>query len=350
MPRHKAPSSVKPTRQPTLTDVAALAGVSTSAVSRTFTPGTSVAKLTRALVLSAAKKLGYRPNAIARTLSTRRSHMIGVVVCYLHNQFYPNVIELLSQLLQARGYHILLFVGNDREPGDNATDALIHDILQYQVDGILLASTTLSSLVAAHCQAAHIPIVLFNRVASVQSATTVESDNFQGGQLAARLLFERGARRIGFIGGVVDSSTSRDREAGFLSGLSALGLPLFATAYGDYDFDTAKAVAIDMFRRPDPPDAVFVANDHMAFAVMDALRGTLGLRVPEDVQVVGFDNVPQSGWGGYELTTIEQDAERMTHAAVEALLNHIEAGASSPAQRIVTPVRVVERSSTRPAV
>lgn len=333
--------------QTTLADVAALAGVSTSAVSRTFTPGASVAKKTRALVLEAAKKLGYRPNAIARTLSTRKSRIIGVVVSYLHNQFYPAVIERLSQLLQGHGYHVLLFINSDSSSSDEGMDALLLDILQYQVDGIVLASTMMSSRLAVHCQSVGIPVVLFNRVAPVKEASTVTSDNVQGGRLAAQVLLERGARRIGFIAGLEDSSTTQDRERGFLDELTRHGKRLFARISGEYDFDVTRAATRTLFDRPERPDALFVANDHMAFAVIDALRIDLGLDIPKDVQVVGFDNVPQAAWGGYQLTTIEQNSELMTRATVAILLEHIESGIAAP-QRVVTPVRVVMRATTLP--
>ncbi|HEV2040671.1 MAG TPA: LacI family DNA-binding transcriptional regulator, partial [Casimicrobiaceae bacterium] len=129
----------------TLQDVATLAGVSRSAASRTFTPGTSVAPITRHKVIEASAKLGYRPNVIARTLATRRSRMIAIVVSYLQNQFYPLFIERASQLLQKHGYHVLLFVSDGHETGKPEVDDLVLDLMQYQIDGIILASVTLSS-------------------------------------------------------------------------------------------------------------------------------------------------------------------------------------------------------------
>ncbi|TEA79971.1 LacI family DNA-binding transcriptional regulator [Allopusillimonas ginsengisoli] len=333
-------------RQVTLADVAALAGVSSSAVSRTFTPGASVGKKTRAIVLEAAKTLGYRPNAIARTLSTRKSRMIGIVVSYLHNQFYPTVIERLSQMLQLHGYHVLLFISSDTGTGEDGIDALLLDILQYQVDGIVLASTTMSSQLAAHCHAVGIPVVLFNRLAPVEEASTVTSDNLEGGRLAARTLIECGARRIAFVRGLEDSSTTQDREKGLKEELARHRKRLFGHICGEYDFDAAKAATRELFSLAKKPDALFVANDHMAFAVIDALRD-MGHEVPRDVQVVGFDNVPQSAWGGYRLTTIEQNSELMARATVSILLEHLETGDATPRQ-VVTPVQLIRRSTTRP--
>lgn len=333
----------------TLSDVAALAGVSISAVSRTFTSGASAGKETRRRVLAAAQQLGYRPNAIARTLSTRKSRIIAVVVSYLENQFYPSVLEALSQLLQARGYHVLLFIRNESTSKDSETDTFLLEMLQYQVDGIVLASTMMSSELAAHCQASGIPVVLFNRTSKMNQVSSVASDNIEGGRLAARLLLRKGARRIAFIAGLEDSSTSQEREQGLLAELNDNGVELFGRRVGEYSLEAASRAARGLFdvAPSKRPDAVFVANDHMAFAVLDVLRIELQLQIPEDVQVVAFDNAPQSGWGGYQLTTIEQNVKAMTEATVSILLEQISSEVPTPACHTVTPVTTVLRRTTK---
>lgn len=323
-------------------DVARLAQVSQSAVSRTFTPGASVSEVTRARVEDAARKLGYRPNAIARSLITRRSRMIAVVMSYLDNQFYPVVLEKISQRMQRDGYHVLLFIADTRE-----VDAVLSEILQYQVDGLVLASTSLSSALALRCADAGIPVVLFNRtVRESQNSSSVTSDNYEGGQLIARHLVETGHERIAFIAGMEDSSTNLDRERGFRDALIAYGRRCFARAVGNYAFEEAKLAARQLFSGPldQRPDAVFVANDHMAIAVMDTLRMELGLRIPLDVSVVGFDDVRQAAWGSYQLTTVAQDADAMIEATARLLLDQIDGKVQSSA--VVLPVRLVVRGST----
>lgn len=329
----------------TLRDVAQLAGVSQSAVSRTFTPGTSVAEATRRKVLEAAAKLGYRPNVIARTLATRQSRIIAIVVSYLQNQFYPLFIERSSQLLQNHGYHVLLFVSDGHETARPEVDELVLQMMQYQVDGIILASATLSSALARNCKIAGVPVVMFNRVAPVPDVHTVASDNVAGGRLAARTLIECGCERIAFIAGLEDSSTNRDRERGFRDEIQNRGLRVFARAVGHYNFEHASRATREIFTGSDRPEAVFVANDHMAFAVLDTLRDDLRLRVPEDVAVIGFDNVPQAAWGGYNLTTIAQDLNLMTEAAVSILVDR-QANDEKLVRQIVTPVKLVERATT----
>jgi DNA-binding LacI/PurR family transcriptional regulator len=330
-------------------DVARLAQVSQSAVSRTFTPGASVSEATRARVTDAALKLGYRPNAHARSLITGRSRIIGLVLSYLENLFYPMALQRLAERLQRDGYHVLLFVNQN----PNA-DELVTEILQYHVDGIVLAATTLSSALARKCADADIPVVLFNRVMAdggarmAQSVSSVRGDNVAGGRAVAEFLVAGGHRRIAYIAGNEESSTNLERERGFRDGLSAAGQHIWARATGDYDFAQARQAALAVCTRGrELPDAVFVASDHMAFAVMDALRFDLGLRVPEDVSVVGFDNVPQAEWGAYRLTTFEQPVDPMIEATVGLLQERLRAEGAGPARNVVVPGSLIVRGSAR---
>lgn len=321
-------------------DVAKLANVSQSAVSRTFTPGASVSEKTRERVMTAASELGYRPNALARSLISGRSRMIGLVIAYLENHFYSIVIEQLSRLLQSRGYHVLLFM---TEPGQQ--DEVIQEILQYQVDGVVLASVTLSSHIAQECAALGVPVVLFNRYIPDSQASSVVSDNITGGRLLAELLITQGHQRIAFIAGQENSSTNMEREQGFTEGLAAAGITLCCRAVGNYNFEDAAAAARAMLAES-VPDAIFVANDHMAFAVMDVIRGEFGLRIPEDISVVGYDNVPEAGWPSYNLTTVEQPVEKMITATVDILLEQMAHKRVSPIQK-VTEAGLVLRGSTQ---
>jgi DNA-binding LacI/PurR family transcriptional regulator len=324
-------------------DVARLAQVSQSAVSRAFTPGASVSDATRAKVEDAARKLGYRPNAIARSLITRRSRMIGVVMSYLDNQFYPVVLEKMSQRLQRDGYHVLLFIADTRE-----ADVVLGEILQYQVDGLVLASTALSSALALRCADAGIPVVLFNRtIRGSESTSSVTTDNYAGGRLVAQHLVDTGHQRIAYIAGMEDSSTNLDREHGFRDGLTECGRRCHARAVGNYDFELAKTAARELFsgNALERPDAVFVANDHMAIAVMDTLRNELGLQIPDDVSVIGFDNVRQAAWGSYQLTSVEQNADAMIEATAQLLLKQIDGTVES--RSVVLPVCMVVRSSCK---
>lgn len=332
----------KPLKSPiTSGDVARLAKVSQSAVSRALTPGASVSPKTREKVLQAAAELGYRPNALARAMISGKSRLIALLVAYLDNQLYPIVLEQLSRALQRRGYQVLLFM---TEPGSQ--DEVVRKILQYRVDGIVMASATLSSNLARECAETGIPIVMFNRTVAASPTSSVTSDNVEGGRLIGDFLARGGHQRIAFIAGAKDSSTNRDREAGFHRGLAAHGLVPFARAEGGYSFTLAAEAARALMAAPTRPDAIFVANDHMAIAVMDVIRAEFGLGIPTDVSIVGYDDVPSAGWSGYDLTTVAQPSAAMVEATADLLLEQVESKVVTK-RAVVLPVALIIRGSAR---
>jgi DNA-binding LacI/PurR family transcriptional regulator len=330
----------------TLADVARLAGVSQSAVSRSFTDGASVSEKTRARVLEAATELGYRPNRMARAMITGKSRMIGLVVAYLENQFYPLAIELLSRKLQEQGYHILLLMAENSEAG---TEEVVRNLLDYGVDGIITASVSISNDLTARCESAGIPIVMFNRSQDDPRLSAVTSDNLSGGRMAANFLVAGGHRKIAHISGWQGSSTGRDRAKGFVEALGDQGLQPFAVEDGMYDIAHLRDVTRAMFGGVEQPDAVFVGNDHMAIAAMDVLRFELGLRVPEDVSVIGYDDVPQASWPTYDLTTISQPVDRMVEETVEAVLGRVN-GNEDIAHRQISGELIIRGSARKPEV
>jgi DNA-binding LacI/PurR family transcriptional regulator len=332
-------------RRPTSLDVARIAGVSQSAVSRTYTPGASVAPDTRARILAAAEEIGYRPNVLARSLIVGRTRMIGMVVAHLDNQFYPTALEKLSHALQARGYHILVFLAANN--GDDI-DAVLDDLIDYQVDGILMGSVTISNRLADRCDGAGIPVVLFNRHQPGSNLCAVTSDNRAGAIAAADHLVAGGHTRIAHIAGRQDASTGADRAAGFQEGLARHGLALEAFVDCGFRPALARRQALQIFGKADRPDAVLAANDQIAFTVMDTLRYELGLRVPEDVAVIGYDDVAMAAWPSFNLTTVHQDAKRMVAATVDLLLARIE-HPRGPTRHLVLPSPLVVRGTTRPA-
>jgi DNA-binding LacI/PurR family transcriptional regulator len=334
----------KPPERVTSADVARLAGVSQSAVSRVFTPGASVSPKTAAKVRAAAERLGYRPNVLARSLITGRTRIIGLVVAYLENQFYPVALELLSRALQARGYHILVFLA-EGATGDVAE--VVRELLDYQVDGLVTASVAMTDELTARCNAAGIPVVLFNRGQDDPRLSEVTSDNVAGARRATEFLIEGGHRRIAHIMGWQGSSTGRDRAQGFRAAMAEAGLEPHALIDGMYRRETAAEAARALCTAPVRPDAIFVGNDHMAFAVVDTIRHELGLEIPEDVSVVGYDDVPMAAWPAYDLTTVRQRVHRMVEATVEALLGRIEGDPTPRKIRIEAPL-VVRRSARIP--
>ena len=332
-------------RRITSLQVAERAGVSQSAVSRVFTEGASASPATAAKVRRAASELGYRPNAMARAMITGKSRMIGLVVAYLDNQFYPEAVERFSNALQERGYHVLIFMASPTV-GDGV-QAVMEEILDHQVDGIVLASVSMSSSLSTHCAAHGIPVVLFNREQNDPRMSSVTTDNHTGGRTIAAHFAGLGHRRIGYIAGHEQASTQRDREAGFRAGLADAGLSLAARAVGGFVYADAREAALAMCAGADRPDALFVCNDHMAFAVMDALRYDLGLRVPHDIAVAGFDDVPIAAWPAYDLTTYRQPINRMVARTVDLLMQRIDDPAHGADRTKLTGALIVRRSTTR---
>jgi len=322
--------------------VAERAGVSQSAVSRVFTPGASASAKTVKKVRKAAAELGYRPNMMARAMITGKSRIIGLVVAYLDNQFYPLALQMLSNALQQRGYHILVFTGSNSQ---GASQEVMQELLDYQVDGIITASVGMTNDLTQRCAAAGIPVVMFNRGQEGAAISSVTSANVKGGRAVAEFLFSCGHRSIGHISGWVGSSTGRDRQVGFCEELARQGItPQIID--GKYDREVAAAAAQSMMDSSTPPDAIFVGNDHMALAVLDTLRYEMGLSVPDDVAIVGYDDVPLAAWPAYNLTTMRQPVNRMVEATVEALLSRID-DPTLPAQLIEIDSPLIQRGTTK---
>jgi DNA-binding LacI/PurR family transcriptional regulator len=325
-------------------DVARLAGVSQSAVSRVFTPGAPVSAAMREKVLRAAASLGYQPNRLAGSLITHRSYLIGIAIGYLGNFYYPIAVERLCRRLRQAGYHTIMLFTEPGEPADTAVEAF----LQYRVDGVILASVTLTTDWVTACERAGVPVILFNRFQSDRRVSSISVDNLRGSGMVAEFLVKGGHERIAYIAGLAGTTAQDEREAGFRQALVRLGVPLFDRAAGEFETEPAGEAARQLFDRPpaERPDAVYACSDQMALAVMDVIRFELGLRVPDDVSVVGFDDVPQAAWPSYDLTTIHQTIDDIIEVTATVLLEHIERPAAQP-RRVHLPVSLVVRGSAR---
>ncbi len=305
----------------TALDVARRAGVSQPTVSRVFTPGARVSPKLANKVRAAALELGYRPNTLARSLITGKSRTIGLVVAYLNNPFYPEALEKLSVSLSQRGYHIMVFIAANLA---EEIDPVIDGLLDHRVDGMILASVSMSNALTNRLSEEGIPFVLFNRGQENPDLAQVTAANFEGGRKAGRFLAAGGHRRIAHISGWQMSLNGRDRQAGFIAGLKEFGLEPFACIDSHYDREMAIDATKRLFAGDTLPDAIFVGNDHMAFAVIETLRGDLALNIPQDVSVVGYDDVQMAAWKTYDLTTLRQPANRMVDATVDLLLAKID--------------------------
>ncbi|MYM35179.1 substrate-binding domain-containing protein [Duganella sp. FT50W] len=329
-------------RRVTSYDVAQVAGVSQSAVSRCFKPGASVSKTTYALVMKAAALLDYIPNAAARSLITRRSNMVALIVTNQANLYYPELLAEVSQQFAARGKRVLLFTLH-READ---VDRVLADVWQFQVDGVI-AAARLSEAHIAEFDRRRMPVVLFNRTLRDHSVNTVTCDHVEAGRMLASRLAAAGHRQFGIIGGSMDSSVASERRRGAVERIAELGLPAPVVVPGDYDYRSGalglKAIIAEL---GGVPDAIICGSDVMAIGCLDCARHELGLEVPQQLSVAGFDAVEPSNWISYNLTTLRQPLPKMAAAAADLLCARIDQHETDTEKRVFS-AQFIEGATAR---
>lgn len=339
----RATSSDFPKKYASSVDVARLAGVSQSAVSRTYKIGASVSEETRKKVLAAAEQLNYRPSLIPRIMLTHRSHLVAIVIGGMHNPFYAMVLEQFLVRLQKTGNQVLLV----HVHSDYSLDAVIPRLASYRVDAIVSALSILSQESAEELARLQIPVVSFNSETTNAWVSSVRSDNRKAGEAIADLFIARGGRRFGYISGAKGSLASDERYAGYSERLVAAGFEPPVVRAAGFRYERGFKAAQEIFSRPRAPDALFCANDLSAIGAMDALRQR-GLRIPEDVIIAGFDDIPAAAWGSYELTTFLQDGARMVDETLQLIERDIDPDTpSSNGVSVVVPAQLIERATTR---
>lgn len=327
--------------QPSSIDVAKLAGVSQSAVSRTFTEGASVSKKTREKVLAAARELGYKPSILPRILVTHRSHLVAVVIGGMYNPYYASIFEQFTRRCQEEGLQVLVFFVDHNEFFDDA----IPLIMRYRVDGIFSSLALLSKEAADECAQMRVPVVLFNGKRQNSWVSAVCCDNIEGGRQVAKLLFDRGCERFAYIAGS-ETLANTDRQNGYVGRLKELGVEDVAVAQGDFHYEGGLKAARELLSQQPRPDAIFCANDLTAIAAIECAKQEFGLRVPEDVMIVGFDDATFSKWPSYGLTTVRQNGAEMVDAALDLLSERWEKSDQIKGKLRLVPGTLIERSTT----
>ncbi|MBB5369922.1 MULTISPECIES: LacI family DNA-binding transcriptional regulator [unclassified Janthinobacterium] len=316
-------------RRVTSYDVALLAGVSQSAVSRCFKPGASVSPATHAKVMQAAIALDYIPNAAARSLITRRSNLVAVIISNLANLYYPQILSELSQQIARQGKRLLLFT-LEREADIGKA---LCDVWQYQVDGAIVAAW-LSDEQMAEFARRDVPLVLFNRNPRDNAVPAVLCDQAEAARLLVSRLAEAGHRQFAIIDGPGDSAVAQERKSGVLDRLLELRLPAPIVVSGNYNYASGGhglRKVIDRLGRV--PDAVICGNDIMAIGCLDTARHELGIQVPLQMSVAGFDALEASGWLSYDITTLRQPVQKMAIEAVAMLNERMERRGGSAERR-----------------
>ncbi len=297
----------------TARQVADRAEVSISAVSRAFTIGASVAPATQRKILKAAEALGYQPNVMARSLMTGRTELIGLVSNNFDNPAFMEIFDLFTRRLQDHGLRPLLA----NLSGNSDPEKAIAMLRQYNVDGVIVASSTVSPAFIEGCLAAQIPLVhAFGRNSGKPSIHIVGADNLQGGRVAAQVLLDHGYREVAFLGGPRSASSTADRLKGFRAGLRKMDLEPVIEVFADsYSHENGRQVMQQLLAE-NKFEVVFCGDDILAMGALDACKES-GKSVPNDIGILGFNDIAMASWAAYALSTIRQPIAEIIVAAVE---------------------------------
>jgi LacI family transcriptional regulator len=321
-------------------DVARLAGVSQPTVSRALRDSPKVSDETKRRVREAATALGYVPSETGRALSSGRTRRIGLLLTDLENQFYPHVIAPMHRELEGLDYQLVL----QTESSD--TGRVAERLLANSLDGVLLATTTMDSVLPIRLRDRGVPFVYFNRTSETVEADSAEVDVEPGLRALAQRILELGHRRVGAIFGPRNTSTAEHREQALRDALAVGSVSIGNDLgyRGTFDVDTGYAGARRLLQRPEPPTVIVCCNDVVAIGALNAAR-ELGVDVPGEVSVVGFDDLPQARWPLIQLTTVAFDLDTMARRAASLLVSRIEEGPVTPYQHERFPSRLVERAT-----
>ena len=327
----------------TLKDVAQRAGVSRSAVSRTYTEGASVSDKTRAKVEKAADALGYSPNALASSLTTGRTKLIGLVSNNFHNPIFLEVFDRFTKGLQARGLRPLLVNLTDEVSPENS----IKMLRAYSVDGVIVASSTLPASFAEGFKDAGVPVVhSFGRQSPHPKVDVLGVDNSQAGRLAAKTLIARKYKRLAFLGGPETATSTQDRLAGFAEVvLQDPSLTLSVSYANNYSFDAGRA-EMSRLLTSNPAEVYFCGDDVLSIGALSAIQSA-GLRVPDDIGIIGLNDMEMSGWANINLTTMRNPIKDIVAASIELIEAALKDDSRDPEARLFD-CPIVERGTLRP--
>ncbi|ODT80386.1 MAG: hypothetical protein ABS76_16625 [Pelagibacterium sp. SCN 64-44] len=330
-----------PRKPITARELARLMGVSQSAVSRAFTPGTSISAELRERILRAAEEFDYQPNAIASMLSTRRSNIAGIVVSEMQNPFYPTLIEKLSRELQRVGLQSLMF---NITRGSNVEEQLVA-LRKYNVDAVVVISATVLSGASLRWATEGRAAVLVNRTIPDQTLTSVSCNNIEGARAIADHFHAIGRRNVAFVGGLPYTSTNLERQNAFITRVAELGITLtHAISGGEYSYEAGYKAGMEI-GTAGRTDAVFFANDILAIGGFDALKDGLGQRVPEDIAIAGFDDVAMTRWPRYSLTTFRQPVDAIVAKTVALITEQLSSNSYTPTQNPLSGELLVRHST-----
>lgn len=331
-------------RLPTSRDVAQLAGVSQSSVCRVFDAkwADRISPKMRDRVLAAANALGYQPNAIARSLTAQRSGIIGVIVSEYFNEFYFDLMRLITNELQALGMRVMLF--NAAPYSD--IEEVFNKLVEYRVDGIIVTAAAISTRAEPIRKTISTPLVLVNIYANEPFCSSVVCDNYTGSRQMAHYLYKCGCRNFVYASAANSAYFDiPDRYRGFRDGLQECGADC-RVVDGDYSYEAGKEVARLLFTGSNPPDCIFTTSSKMAHGIMDSARQEFGISIPNQLSVATYDDSFATALDSYQLTTIRQPSEAIARTAVRLLCQEID-DPGCQIETVYAPPSITVRNSVR---
>lgn len=320
----------------TSNDIAKQLGVSQSMVSRAFNPKASISDAKRAFILEGAEKLGYKPNAIARSLTSRRSGLIAIVLDSSSNPMYDLQARTLATEIQAKGGLAILY------PLSNGSlNSEIQRAFEYQVDGLIVATSRMHSSIIEQCEKYGVYLNFINRYIGDFKANSIGLDNSYAGEQAANYFFKKGCSTFAFVGDEEGSMTCEKRWLAFRQRTIALGLPEPVRIPASFDMESGLLAAEKLVGQPTKIDAAFCANDIIAIGVIEGLRA----RNHQGIKIIGVDDIPMASWPSYRLTTIKPPTDIICKSAVDDLFDRIQEKNNITGQYIRYKGTIVERAS-----
>ncbi|MEX3008515.1 LacI family DNA-binding transcriptional regulator [Hoeflea sp. TYP-13] len=312
-------SDKRPGSSVTSFDVARLAGVSRSAVSRAFTPGASISQDARQKVIDAANELGYRVNPVARALNQRRTDLVGMIVARMDNPYRASQIDALSKTLVRNDFRPMLFCIDE----GHGTEQLLSMLLDYSVSGVVITSDAPPAEICNECAHLQVPLVLVDRDDRLPQVDRISGNNAKGGRLAAETLIDAGRRKLLVLQPETAVYSITTRIEAFLAAAAEFGADVEILPVGTHNYEAGRQAAPAVAARRQDGIGIFCPTDIVALGLLDALRVGYGVEIPREMSLIGYDDIPQSGWEFANLTTIRQPVDTFVDVIVEMLKSRI---------------------------
>ena len=333
-------------KKPTSRDVARLAGVSQSTVSRALNGAATESKVKEASynkIRQVAEQIGYRPNLLARSMISGKSNIIGLVIGDKLGPFYQSVITEFIKQTQLQGKNCLVFQLDKRQKIED----ILEKVLQFQVEAIVVTAPALSQASAEVCSTAQVPLILFNRFQEGLDSNMVYTNSYQGATLAAQHLLSANHQHFGYIRYHEDTAEEEEKARAFKDFLNKNGITKIHEIKAEYTYESGYQAFLELYTNHPQITALFCTSDLMAYGAMDAAREEIRLKIPEDLSVIGYDNLPMSQWKSYQLDSIAQPIIQLVDETLQAILTMVNKSTKANSLVKIIDVELVQRNSVK---